>query len=283
MLNFSYRDRGFEEVADQDMALAYIYTPLPGNDFDKRIYVTVEIAQSRSSLHRREFCLITWPISLGLSPQVEQLDLADVELLDNPPIIGRYFAYRYRTEDVTEAVLYWFETSRFAVNETSQQRNVKISLYVHPSTIEELPSTKNELLLFGRGIVLYRAEVDTWSIVAILLSQHAGNLIAVISTSLLAVAAVYLYFDIGAMKRSSQAYEKLPKSSQQVVDAVVTAEQKGLSNLSNITNAHNETSKQKIDAKLLQQQLHAMEKTGIVRSTVTSRNDVPIQVWKSRM
>jgi hypothetical protein len=85
------------------------------------------------------------------------------------------------------------------------------------------------------------------------------------------------------MKRSSQAYDKLPKSSQQVVDAVIAAEQSGLSTLSRVAEAFNAASKQKVQAELLHEQLQAMEKTGFVRSTITSRNDEPFQIWKSRM
>jgi len=86
---------------------------------------------------------------------VTQLDLRDVQILENPPILARYFAFQYTKYPETQVVLYWFETSIFMTNNTAEQKHVKISLIAYPDTPQEIAEAENQLLPFARAIVNY--------------------------------------------------------------------------------------------------------------------------------
>ena len=119
-LQFLYRDRQFEQEAGQDASLLYLYEPQ--NTIEYPVYVGIEIASTQSALHAWEVCLITWPQTHGYQPKVTQIDLRDIQILQNPPITARYFAFKYIDFNTTQIVLYWYETSIFTFNNTAQQR-----------------------------------------------------------------------------------------------------------------------------------------------------------------
>lgn len=127
----------------------------PQDQTKQNVWITVEVAQTRSSIHRWEVCLITWPQTHGSQPSVTQLDLRDVQILENPPILARYFAFQYTKYPETQVVLYWFETSIFMTNNTAEQKHVKISLIAYPDTPQEIAEAENQLLPFARAIVNY--------------------------------------------------------------------------------------------------------------------------------
>ena len=127
-LSYVYRDTSFEQLSGEDASLVYAYGSTEPNK--PTIWVAVELAQTTGPLHRWETCLINYPISQGLQPKVTQLDLTDIQTQANPPIVGRYFAFQYRSTNQTQVVLYWYETATFNVNNQTQQKQVKISLVV---------------------------------------------------------------------------------------------------------------------------------------------------------
>jgi len=104
-MRFIYRDRRFEEIVKQDASLTYSY--LPADKSGMTIWVTTEVAKTRSSLHSWEGCLITWPLSQGHQPRVTQLDLRDILILRNPPVTARYFAFQDMKSNIMQVVLYW--------------------------------------------------------------------------------------------------------------------------------------------------------------------------------
>lgn len=115
-LQYFQRQTEFEQVSGQDFSLIYSYTP---QDPEKEtIFVGLEIAQTTIPLHRWEICLITVPQEHGYQTSVEQLDLRDVQILQNPSIIARYFAFKDKSDNQTKIVLYWYENPIFTTNNT---------------------------------------------------------------------------------------------------------------------------------------------------------------------
>jgi exosortase len=90
-LSFSHRDKNFEETAGIDAALEYVYEPL--NQTQKTVSVSVEIAQTLSSLHSWVWCLVGIPERHGWQPYVKQLDLRDINILKNPPNSRRILCF----------------------------------------------------------------------------------------------------------------------------------------------------------------------------------------------
>ena len=170
-LSFGYRDPGFEALAQEDMALLYYY--LPTNQSLKTVYTALEIASSSQNLYSWETCVRTGQVYPFGHEEVSQIELKDVQLLQNPPLIGRFFVFRYVATNLTQAVLYWFQSSTFAVNSTSQQKYIKISLVTFPQNAEDLPSVENQTMALATTVASYWEPIVKWSQVTLFLSQHS--------------------------------------------------------------------------------------------------------------
>jgi exosortase len=206
-LKFVYRDKEFEQMAEQDAALTYAYTPT--NNSENTVWVLLEIASTKSSLHPWEVCLITWPLSQGEQPEVTQLDLRDTQLIQNPPVTARYFAFKWQNYNVTEAVLYWHETSTFTANATTQQKHVRISLIVYPQGTESFQQAEDELLTLGKAIANYWQPMKTWAHIALLISQNGNILTAFPTAALIFTLSFYTINKRKEKKTNINAYKKI--------------------------------------------------------------------------
>ncbi len=276
-LTFWYRDTDFEEKAKQDMSLAYFYSPT--NQSKEPTWVAIEIASTRSSLHRWETCLITWPLSKGYQPKVTQIELRDIQLTENPPIIGRYFAFQYVATNETQAVLYWYETAIFTVNSTSQQKHVKISVITYPETIEDVPNIKNQMITIATAIANYWQPIKTWSQITMIISQNGANLAAVTSIMLIATLIFNHIENRKQKKTSTNVYQKISTQHKQIVDAVREIEKTVKPTLDDLA----KTMGKSISKKQLLQELSELEKIGIIKSIISSQQDEPIKTWKTQI
>lgn len=279
-LQFAYRDTEFERIAKQDMSLAYLYTPK--NESYKPVWVTIEMAPTRSSLHRWEACLITWPLQRGLQVRVSQIELKDITLTENPSIIGRYFVFQYLKTNQTQAVLYWFESATFAANSTFKQEHVKISLIAYPRSLEELPQIENQLVALAKPIISYWQPIKTWSPIAAFLSGKSVYLAG--GTCILLATTIFLYAleTRRQRKANKNAYQKLSETNRQIIDAVRETEKTATPTLDSISSAYQKATGQSIDNEKLLHKLAELERTGTVKSQIANKHDEPIQIWKTQ-
>ena len=284
-LTFLYRDIGFEKTAKQDASLVYAYTPQnrTGNSTLYTILVGIEVATARSSLHRWESCLITHALIVGRQPRGIQLELKDVQLIQNPPLIARYFAFQWRKTNQTQTVLYWFETSTFTANTTSQQKHVKISLIIYPKTLSDLPEIESQLKAFGVTIANYWQPIKTWSQIALLLSQNGDKLVTA-TTMLLAAALILHAFEKRRERNTNtKVYNKLSEANKQIIDAVHQTEKNALPTLEHIAQTYQTITFKNIENNKLLEELAKAEKTGLVSSRIADKQDEPMQTWKSNL
>jgi exosortase len=281
ILHYLGRDEAFEQRAQQDASLIYLYEP--ENESGYWIWVTVEIASARSSLHRWETCLITWPLTHGEQPTVNQIDLRDILLLQNPPIIGRYFAFNYTDTNETQAVLYWFETSVFRINSTVQTKQVKISVIAYPNSIREVPAIEGELLAVATRITEHWGSIKTWSQTALLLSHNGDKLFILTMIFLVVIVLLYALDKRKEKKQNNIAYGKLSKANKQIIDAVRQAEKQKPPTLNTILQAFANITGQTTSKEELIQRLSDAEKTGIVERKIANIEDEPVQAWKTEI
>jgi len=277
-LTFMYRDQAFEQRANQDASLVYAYSP--HNETKEVVWVAIEIASTKSSLHRWEICLITWPASRGYQPEVDQIELRDVQLLENPPIIGRYFIFQYKTSNSTQAVLYWYETTIFKVNSTSEQKQVKISLIAYPDSPEDSLEVENQLHTLAKKIASYWQPIKTWSQIALLISQNGDKLFITTIVLLCAVLVVSSFEKRKERKQNKIAYQKLSKANRQVIDAVHQTEKNMPVTLNNILETYKSTVRKGVNKKKLLEELSEAEKMGVIEKKIVNRQDEPVQVWR---
>ena len=280
-LEFVYRDRDFERRAKQDASLVYAYVPLEeGEDW---VFVVVEVASTRSSLHSWEVCLITWPLSHGYQPSVTQLELKDVKLLENPPITARYFAFQYVKTKAIQLVLYWYETAVFTVDQTFQQKHVKISLVAYPDSLEEVPEVERRMVQMAEAIVGYWQPVKTWSPVVLAVAENGQILTAVLATLVLFVLGVQKTLELREKTLNLRLYNKIAlEEDRQLIGAVCEADRAEIPTGKTILMHYQKLLGRQVEPKTLMEKLNHAEKAGLIERDVVGVEDKPLLVWRSR-
>jgi len=279
-LVYAYRDKNFEERARQDASLAYVY--YPSDKTKEPIWVAVEVGSATSLLHDWELCLISWQIKHDRPPLVKQLDLKDVQIQENPPIIARYFAFQWVKTNQTQEVLYWYTTAKFMTNGTTQQKIVKISVINYPDTPQNI--TKGEKLLpFATAIAEHWQPIQTWASAAILLSQNGEYLIAITTLLFAFLIAFYAFEKAKQRKANSNAYQKLSEPNKQIIDIIRETQKTTTPTLNAIVSTYKNRTDKTIEPEELLERIKEAEKTGIIKSYIANKQDEPVQAWKAQM
>jgi len=278
-LNFVYRDKQFEQKAKQDASLIYTYIPVDSSQ--NTIWVAIEVASTKSSLHPWEVCLITWPLSHGYQTIVTQLDLRDAQLLQNPPLIARYFAFQYKDNNVTQVVLYWYETSTFTTNTTTQQKHVKISLIAYPQQTEPIQQTEDELLIFGKTIANHWQPMKTWTETALLISKNGDYLLLIPTTLLIITILLQAFNHIKTKQTNLKAYQKLSKQNKAILDA--THQTKTTPTTINIAATYQKLNNKPITTDKLIEKLQQAQETDLIKKQIINNQDEPVLGWKTQL
>lgn len=280
-LQFLYRDTQFEQTSKQDLSLIYFYAP---QEEDKEpVWVALEIAETTSSLHRWETCLVTWPQTHGYQSGVTQLELTDTTILENPPIIARCFGFQYHRDNQTQLVLYWYETSVFTINNASQQKHVKLSLITYPENPDSIPNIKTQLLPIAKTIAAYWQPIKTWTFISITLSRQGLQIATATTASLIALSVFYILELKRQITANANAYRKLSQQNRQLIDTIHNTQRTALSTIERISETYRTATGNTIGATQLEQRITELEKTGIITSQIASDQDEPTQTWKPKI
>lgn len=276
---FEYRDEHFEQIANQDASLMYAYHPI--DNTKKTVWIAIEIADGKSSLHRWEYCLITGRLENDKEPLAEQKVLETVKLNENPPIIASYFVFwppRPYYEGKYEAVLYWYETSIFQTNSTTDQKQVKISVITYADQTEDLQQLKEELLIFGDSINQYWQPIKMWSQVSLSFSEQSDFLLPVPFALLVLIGAFWFITENKSKKSKQRIFQKLPKLDKTIVDSIISIN--GIPNTENIITQYEKITNQKIFLSELNDRLEKLEDIGLVKEKIYNINDEPFLGWE---
>jgi exosortase len=279
-LNFLKRDTAFEATAGQDASLIYVYTPVnAGNGSNPQIWVTLEVAKAVGSLHRWETCLVNYPISQGYKPSVTQLDLRDIQINDNPPVLARYFSFQDNTDDQTQVVLYWYQTGIFAQNGTNVSQNVKISLVMYPSNSAHVQAAEDALLPVAVAVNSYWEPIKSWATFSIVISQNGLTLAIVCFVLLVALIAYKLLF-IDRPQRAllKNLYVKIPEKERILLQAIDKT--KGKFTLSTLSEEMQKLIGAPVPEEWLKRELENAEQAGFIEKVIVNRDDMPIVKWK---
>jgi hypothetical protein len=219
---------------------------------------------------------------VGSQPTVTQLDLRDITLLENPTIIARYFAFQHKSDNQTQLVLYWYASALFNINNSTQQKHVKLNIIAYPDNPEDVPAMEEQLLPFAKAIVDYWEPLKTWDTITMLLTQNSLPLATLTTVVLLTILIFHLIQTRGQRKVNAIVYQKLSKPNKQIMDAVQKTEKKTTPTIDNIAETYQKTTDQLISEDQLMQKLAELEKIGILKSHVTNKQDEPILIWKTQ-
>jgi exosortase len=279
-LNYLYRDTQFEQTSGDDAALVYEYTA--PND-TSNMWATIQIAASTASEHRWETCLIIWPLSQGDTTTVNQLDLRDIQIQDNPPITARYFAFQYKNTNQTQVVLYWYQTATFNTNSTAQTKSVMISLIMYPHSPQNLSEAEAQLLPIAQAINSYWAPIQTWSTVALAISQNGLALSAAASALLIALIVYRLILTQQEKTQLLTLYKKLPVQTQTLLKAVQETQKQNNPTTQGIADQLQQLTNQPPEPTWLKEKLGELQNAGLIKQTLVSQNDNPALAWKNQI
>jgi len=278
---FLYRDREFEEIAKQDASLLYAYQPSDKTKIP--VWITLEIAKTRSSLHRWEVCLVTWPLQKGYEPRVIQLSLRDAQLLQNPPITARYFAFQVRKTNMTQVVLYWYENAFFNTGTSLEKEHVKISLIVFAENAEDIPAIEEQLLVFGQAVANHWQPVKTWSQISLTIAQHGTTLITITTALLIITLALQAIENHREKKSNARLYNNLASEEKLIPRCVHQASKNGKATGNAIASIYQKLAQKPMESSALFEKLNEAEESGLVKREVISQDDEPVLTWKSQV
>jgi len=274
-LSYSYRDTAFEQSSGDNAALVYCYSSQ--NENRSSVWVALQISDSVTSEHRWETCLINFPLSQGDQATVKQLDLRDIQLDTNPPMTARYFAFQYTNDNQTEVVLYWYETANFETNSTAKTQSVMISLIAYPSVHQSISQVENEELPVAKAINGYWQPVQTWTTIALALSQNGLSLSAGATGILVLLVAYEIYLNRREKHSLLTFYKKLPTQDQLLINAVGNTK----SGTTEAVKAEfQKLSSTQVSESYINQKLNQKEKEGLIKKALTSKEDKPFLIWK---
>lgn len=278
-LRFLYRDIDFEQISGQDFSLAFKYYPENPEDMD--VTVGVEIAESTVVLHFWEVCLITWAVPKGEQP-VTSLDLRDIKIQEDPPITARYFAFREQDQTQIQLVLYYFTTSLFEIDDTTQKKQVKISFITYFDDPQDLDTMEDELLTFAENTVNYWEPLREWNIITTVISKNVLPLAIVAVASLIALLPLSWIQRRKKFRTNGSIYLKLHSHKQQIINAVRETERTKPATLNNISETYQRMVDRTVNRDELLRDLTELEKLGVVDTRIICEQDEPIYTWNTR-
>ena len=273
------RDPLFEQLASRDRALIYAY--IPTNSSTVPVYIALEIGSLRSTWHSWEASVYTYAMERGHTPFGMPLESKEIQLLQNPPLKGRFFAFQQTKTNTTEVVLYWYESILFNANSTSEQKYVKTSLVVFPEGPEAVAETEGMLLMFAEAIVNYWQPMKIWSQISMAIAENGVALTAMPATMIAAVLVFQFIKKSEEKKSNLRMYRKLVPQERFVLMAAHVTTLKPESTLDTIAEQYHEITGKTIDSGELAEKLEQAEKAGLMKKDLASRGDRPIIVWKS--
>jgi exosortase len=279
-LKFAYRDTQFERIATRDRALVYAYNR--ENSSLETVFVAIEIGASRATWHSWEASVIIWPQQHGRPSQGVQLDLREIQLLSNPPLMGKYFAFRQTASNTTQVVLYWMEAALFDTGSRTESKYVKMSLVVFPKDSGRVQETETLLLPFANAIISYWQPLKTWSQVNLTIAQN-GALLATIPITLLTIILLQGFIGKFRERKSNlRIFSQLNIPEEKLIlQAAYQASKKDQPITSAIAVHYKKLTGKTVETETLIQKLNEAEKLGLVKRDIASREDQPIIVWKS--
>ncbi|MGQ9460589.1 MAG: exosortase/archaeosortase family protein [Candidatus Bathyarchaeaceae archaeon] len=277
-LRFLYRDVNYERISRQDASLLYAYIPL--NVSTPTVYVDIGIANSITNLHNWEVCWVTWQAAHGRPPLALVLNSRDVQIMENPPIIARYFVFQ-SPDNYTQVTLYWYERVLFNTGLTVEQKYVRINLIVlatDPTTYHE---HQDELLTFAQSIASYWEPLKEQSLVSLGVSLLQFLLAA--SALFIIIAGMSQYLRQWKKKENNQKiFEKFaPPSEKLLFQIIKKVNEKTKATTKRIAHALEQTTGKSPESDELIHMLNHLQENGLVEIDIANLGDNPQLVWKT--
>jgi len=274
---FLYRDVEYEKLAKQDASLLYGYLSL--NASTSTVYVDIGVADSLTNLHNWEVCYITYQTSQGHLPLVSVLDSRDVQILENPPLIARYFVFE-SPNNYTQVSLYWYEKALFNTGLTVEQKFVRITLIILATNSTTYPIHEENLLTFAQSISAYWEPLKEQSLFS--LSVPLQQSLLGVTTLFIIITGTTQYTRKWRKKNENlKIFEKIVPSSEKLLYQTIKNVNEGTgATTKEIAHALEQATGKPPDLDELIRMLSYLQENRLLEIDVVNINDEPQLVWK---
>jgi exosortase/archaeosortase family protein len=306
-LSFIDRDYYLQEALRQDASLVYEYTS-QGNTSSTPTVLQVMI-QVSAEIHTPETSLLVYPVLFG-HPGATAITDSDIQILNQPPVIGKFFVYQQEGSSSIGAFLYWTTRAVFNFGSYSDFRNVMISIWADTNTLvasgaipspANLTAIKQLYLPLARSIALFWQPVSSNSVVQSLFHRWTAPMIGAALLPLLVVGS----FTSIEKRREARANSKLvgklltaqAKSLLESLRLACTEDSKNwlsrfklaqisikknkAATLEQVLNVHRQRTGKELSPLDAVAELMYAEHMGLVKRDIVSNiSREPIQVWK---
>jgi exosortase len=276
-LKFLYRDVDYEKISRQDASLVYAYIPL--NISTPTVYIDIGIANSITNLHNWEVCWVTWQTAHGRPPLVSVLDSRDIQIMENPPIVARYFVFQ-SPENYTQVTLYWYEKALFNTGLTVEQKFVRISLIILATNPTTYHKHEEELLTFAQPISAHWEPLKEQTLFS--LSVPLQQLLLVASILFIIITGTAQYTREWRKKRNNlKIFEKIaPPSEKLLFQTIKKVNEETKATTETIAHALEQTTGKSPESNELIRMLNHLQENGLVKIDIANIKDNPQLVWK---
>jgi exosortase len=277
-LKFLYRDQDFEKISHQDASLIYAY--ISQNVSKPTIYVLVGVAGAINNLHGWEVCLVALQTARGNPPLVNVLQSRDTQIMENPPIIARYFVFQH-SDNYTQVTLYWYQRALFKTGLTIEPKYTRISLIILTKNPSDSPEMEQKLLSMGQSIATHWEPLKTQSLVSLGIPTMQ---ILLASTILFAIITQTTQYTREWRRKTTnlKIFEKLASPKEKLLYQTI----KELGQKTKETTTHNialtlkKATGKAVKLEELIDSMNNLEKHGIINADIINTLDQPRLVWK---
>jgi exosortase len=277
-LKFLYRDQNFEKISRQDASLLYAY--LSQNTSNPTVYVLVGVASSITNLHSWEVCLVALQTAQGLPPLATVLDSRDIQIMQNPPIIARYFMFQH-PDNYTQVTLYWYQKALFKTGITIEPKYTRISLIILTTNPNESPKLEQKLVNMGQSIAAYWEPLKTRSLVSLGVPTMQ---VLLGSTILFAIFLQTTQYAREQRRKTTnlKIFEKLASPKEKLLYQTIKelSQKTKETTTQNIASAFEKATGKVAKLNELIDMLNSLEKNGIINADIINILDEPRLVWK---
>ena len=199
--------------------------------------------------------------------------------------MAKYFVFQPTDSNITQAVLYWYDSAIFNTESNSQQKYVKISLITYPEGPEEIPETQEILLSFGKAITNYWNPIKTWSSISLNIAKN-GHLLLPIPTGLIVVIVIYQTIKRQQEKKSNLTLLNklsLQKKEELILKIINQTNRKDEITVNQLADQLKEITGKENRLDFIIEKLEEAEKAGLIKRDIISKEDEPLLVWKSQI
>lgn len=279
-LVFLYRDTEYERIASQDYSFVYGY--FPENMSEPVVYTLVGVSNSISTLHNWEVCFVTYETFQGQSPVINVYDSREIQLLQDPPLIAKYFVFD-SPNNYTQVTLYWYTKATFKTGLTVEQKYVRISLVILTQNAADYPQFEEELLATGQLIATKWDPLKTQALIS--LGVPTQQALLAVSIAFLAVAITTQYFN--EQRRVSNNLKLFNNFASPREKLVLETTHDLADKMNHMTtrdileNVRKKKGGRSMSFKQVLNTLNVLEEYGLIYRTLISIGNSPVLVWKT--